>query len=58
MRKDRVMKKALIITGTVYMAMMVGAGAFMLFKPEAYGKYTAKFLTGFTNALEGIKEEI
>ena len=52
------MKKAFIITGTVYMAMMVGAGIFVLFKPEAYGKYTAKFLTGFANAFEGTKEEI
>ena len=52
------MKKALMITGMVYMVMCVGVGAYMMFKPEAYGKYTAKFLTGFTNALEGTKEEI
>lgn len=52
------MKKALMITGVVYMAMCVGVGAFMMFKPEAYGRYCAKFLNGFANTLEGTKEEI
>ena len=47
-----------MITGMVYMAMCVGVGAFMMFKPEAYGKYCGKFLNGFANALEGTKEEI
>lgn len=47
------MKKTFMICGIAYTVICTGMGIWMICKPEAYGKWTAKFFEGFVGILEG-----
>lgn len=47
------MKKTFIICGLAYTIMCLGVGTWMIVKPEAYGMWIGKMMSGLTKVLEG-----